>query len=80
MATFSLDRIWRFIVGDRRDKRVVLREAGFADESAAAEWAAGLFTDEATELDRIRRVRQERPDLSLSMARYIVQQYQVRNP
>lgn len=78
--TTPFARIWRLAIGDRRDQREVIRGAGFVDEQAAARWAAGLFgPDENTEAERIRRIRQERPDMGLATARFIVRQYQARH-
>lgn len=68
------------IFGDRRDQRLVLREAGFADERGAASWALGLAPDEpdVTASRLVRRIRRAKPDLTLATARYIAGQAGVR--
>lgn len=72
---------WRKVFGDRRDQRLVLREAGFSCESQAAAWAEALVPGGlagVTELDLIARVRRARPDLTLTTAGYIARHTAVR--
>jgi hypothetical protein len=75
---------WRKVFGDRRDQRVVLRQAGFSCESEAAAWAERLVPGGASglsqisELDLIARVRRARPDLTLTTAGYIARHTLVR--
>ncbi|APX31843.1 hypothetical protein BH708_02930 [Brachybacterium sp. P6-10-X1] len=62
------------IGGDRRDQRVAIREAGFADESEAATWGRSVVGDagaSATRMENIKTLRRARPDLTLSTATYI---------
>ncbi|OFR89527.1 MULTISPECIES: hypothetical protein [Micrococcus] len=73
---------WRKVFGDRRDQRLVLREAGFSCESEAAAWAEDLVpggTRGMSELDLIDRVRRARPDLTLTTAGYIARHTAVRS-
>lgn len=73
---------WRKVFGDRRDQRIVLRQAGFSCESQAAAWAEALVPGGlagVTELDLIARVRRARPDLTLTTATYIARHTAVRS-
>ena len=73
---------WRKVFGDRRDQRIVLREAGFSCEAQAAAWAEALVPSGlagVTELDLIGRVRSTRPDLTATTAAYIARHTAVRS-
>ena len=77
MAHKLLDNLKWKIAGDRRDQRVVIREAGFADESAATAWARSVVGDaeeSSSEMGTIKKLRHARPDLTLSTVTYIVRQ------
>lgn len=66
--------IWNKVLGDTRDQRVALREAGFPDEARASDWARDLVSHDGgqlSELELVRRVRRARPDLTLATATYI---------
>lgn len=75
MAHTLLENLRWKIGGDRRDQRLVIREAGFADESAAAAWARSVVGDAGeSEMGAIKKLRHARPDLTLSTVTYIVRQ------
>lgn len=67
--------------GDRRDQRVAIREAGFADEAEAAEWGRSVVCQptRSTELEDLRKLRGARPDLTLRTATYILHQVRTRS-
>lgn len=70
------------IVGDRRDQRQAVREAGFADEAEAAAWARSIIGDEGmvdSELASLEKLRDARPDLTLRTVTYIRDQLRARS-
>lgn len=74
--------LWLKLFGDRRDQRVALREAGFTDEAKATQWALDLCPEpvsEVSDVELVRRIRRERPDLTGATAAYIARQTRTRH-
>ncbi|MGJ9373231.1 hypothetical protein [Nesterenkonia sp. CF4.4] len=71
------------IFGDRRDQRIAIRDAGFTDEDHASAWAHEALRQAQVspghELQAIAALRRQRPDLTLSTARYILHRAQLRS-
>lgn len=69
------------IGGDRRDQRQAVREAGFADEREAAEWARSVVGQSirSTKLADLRKLRGARPDLTLRTATFILHHMRIRS-
>lgn len=72
------------IFGDRRDQRIAISEAGFTDETDAAAWARDALTEAQVSpgqrLHAIAALRRQRPDLTLSTTRYILDHLHLRFP
>lgn len=80
MTPKLLDNLRHKIMGDHRSQPAALREAGFADEAAAAAWARDLLGPDggASDLRDLRAIRSARPDLTMRTARYVLQQERAR--
>lgn len=74
------DNLRHKLFGDKRDQQTALREAGFADEAAAAAWARDLVgTPLPSEVELLKRIRSARPDLTLATVAYIARQTTARH-
>lgn len=84
MRNLNLQNLKHKLLGDHRDQRVAIQEAGFENEMSATAWAEETLrtasSRPSSKLMVIATLRKARPDLTLRTATYIAQQHETRSP
>lgn len=75
MAKEMFKNLRQKLMGDERNQRQALQDAGFAGEADAVAWAQSIIgqsVEESTQFMNLRKLRQAKPELTLKTATFIL--------
>ena len=75
MVKKIFENLGQKLLGDKRDQRRALRDAGFTDEADAVAWARSIIgqpVETSTHLSDLRKLRQAKPELTVKTASFIL--------
>ena len=75
MGKKMFENLGQKLLGDKRDQRQALRDAGFVDEADAVAWARSIVgqpVEASTQFINLRKLRQAKSELTLKTATFIL--------
>ena len=75
MAKEMFKNLRQKLMGDERNQRQALQDAGFAGEADAVAWAQSIIgqsVEDSTQFMNLRKLRQAKPELTLKTATFIL--------
>jgi len=80
MVKKMFENLGQKLLGDKRDQRQALQDAGFTDEADAVAWGLSIIgqpVETSAQFTDLRKLRQAKPELTLKTATFILNRIQL---
>ncbi len=80
MVKKMFENLGQKLLGDKRDQRQALRDAGFTDEADAVAWGRSIIgqpVETSAQFTDLRKLRQAKSELTLKTATFILNRIQL---